>query len=335
MIGIIYTLLASIMALTSPADVSTTFDEATDAECIAFLSSRKPGAQQRQAQAIETAMAGDYEALHRVRSARNTSAALPDSVEAIDVCDGMRLYRRTDKADITKPVLIYLHGGGWVLGSINSCSRYCSRLAAEGRVAVLAVDYRLAPEYPYPTAIDDCTAAYEWILQNGAAWNLDTTRISIGGDSSGGNLALATAITLQKAGRKVDSLILFYPVVRSYCDGTESWRQYSSGYGQDSDLMMRFIEAYLPAEADRHSGLASPADADDNTLRQLPRTLLVAAGKDILCDQGREFAIRLQHLGVDIHRIEFSQSCHLFITVDGQPTAFNEAVRLSNLFLSE
>ena len=105
----------------------------------------------------------------------------------------MRLYSPIN-CDRPLPLLIYLHGGGWTFGSINSCARFCNAIASSGKIKVLAVDYRLAPEHPYPAGLDDCCDAVEFAIDNATTLGIDADKISVGGDSSGGNLSIATAI---------------------------------------------------------------------------------------------------------------------------------------------
>lgn len=301
-----------------------------------FLASMPEGLQQRQADAVLMAVAGKYETLGEVRNTRNTVPEISVNVKTIEVGPNLCLFRPKHTSNERRlPLLVYLHGGGWTFGSINSCTRFCDALAATGETMVLAVDYRLAPEHPYPYGLQDCAAAFRFATEHAEEWGADTGRISIGGDSSGGNLALATALYLDAKGENMPrSLLLFYPVVKAYDDRSESWQKYGAGYGLDTTLMKAFNKAYLHSGAIHDTDFVSMADAGDDVLAGLPPVLLVAAGKDILCDQGREFSERLDGIGIDIHRIEFPQAVHLFITVPGQETAFKEAVRLAGVYLT-
>ena len=227
------------------------------------------------------------------------------------------------------PLLIYLHGGGWTIGSLNSCGRFCDRMAATGQMKVLAVDYRLAPEHPFPQGLSDCKAAVTYALEHAETLGIDTANISIGGDSSGGNLALATALAPECHGR-IAALLLFYPVTKAFADGSASWNAYGNGYGLDAEIMEAFNASYLVGGADARDHRISPGLAPDSLLQLLPPTLLIAAERDILRDQGKAFARRLPQR---IRRIEFPGAVHLFITVAGQPTAFGHAVRLASEFL--
>lgn len=163
---------------------------------------------------------------------------------------------------------------------------------------------------------------------NAALLGIDASRISAGGDSSGGNLALAVALSDECRGA-LESLVLIYPVTKAFADGSESWRKYGSGYGLDADLMEAFNRAYLGG-TDSENHAVSVGLCSGEQLRRLPRTLLVAAGRDILRDQGCELA---EKSGGRIERVEFPDAVHLFITVPGQDEAFRKAVDLTYEFI--
>ncbi len=291
------------------------------AEADAFLAAMPAGLQHRQAEAVLSAMAGDATALTAVRHSRNTPPLCPANVESRMIAANMRIYEPRGCAHRRLPALLYLHGGGWTFGSINSCGRFCGAVAASGRVRVVALDYRLAPEHPFPDGLNDCIAALNHITGHAGDLMIDASRITVGGDSSGGNLALATALSQQCRG-KVESLLLFYPVTKAKADGSESWRRYGCGYGLDAELMEAFNRAYTQ-RAKPASTAVSPGLCDGHELQQLPRTLIVAAERDILRDQGAELA---QRMGSRARRVEYGGAVHLFITVPGQDTAFHRAV---------
>lgn len=292
--------------------------------------------QERQRQAIMSAIAGDDSALRALREARNAVATPPvPGVLTQEIGDGLLLYRREEAAPqpSAAPLLIYLHGGGWTIGSPATCARFCARLCQRFGIAVLAVDYPLAPEHPYPAALDACVAAMGRARRDAAAWGCDPARISVGGDSAGANLAIATALRLAAAGEHwLSALLLYYPVVKAWRDASPSWRHYGEGCALDSELMAAFSLAYAGDEP-QHPEI-SVALADNDLLALLPPTLTVAAGRDILADQGEDFTLRLRHLGVKARRVVFPSAVHLFITVPGQPTAFETAVELGGDFLS-
>lgn len=318
-------LIASCTAKTSQED------ELMRQQADAFLRRMPADLQRRQTEAIWRAMAGDSRGLDSVRRSRDTEWPLPEGVSARMLSPTLRLYEPAEAAGRELPTLIYLHGGGWTFGSINSCSRFCGALAARGAARVVAVDYRLAPENPFPAGLEDCKAAVRYVIDHAEELKTDTAAVAMGGDSSGGNLAVATALSAECRGR-VAKLVLFYPVTQAVADSSASWSEFGRGFGLDSDIMEAFDSAYVgmaDAKDTRISVGLLPAD----TLRAwLPQTLLVAAGRDILRDQGKDFAARA---GRKARREELPEAAHLFITVPGQDEAFNTAVRLAADFLRQ
>lgn len=311
----------------------------------AFLQSMKPGLQHSQMLAVREGIAGNTAPLEAIRRSRNTCPTLPQGVTTTDITPNMRLFRPSEEemprskvrrkqstqrrknttAPSTKkmPILLYLHGGGWCFGSINSCANFCAAVAKEAQCYVVALNYRLSPEHPYPVPLADCQEAFAYLKQHAEEWNADTTRISIAGDSAGGNLALATAMST----KGVYSVIPIYPVMKLFTETTNSWTTYALGYGDDAELLEAFNEAY--AQGQEKEPFVSVGLAPDTMLRQLPPVLFISAGHDILADQGRDFIKRLKKLGISTKYHLFPTATHLFITVPGQPTAFHKAVQLT------
>ena len=292
-----------------------------------FLRGMKPGLQHTQMLAVRAGMAGNVDPLNAIRQSRNTAPSLPEGITATDITSTMRLFRPSKQSKRPMPVLLYLHGGGWCFGSINSCTRFCASVAKEVQCCVVALNYRLSPEHPYPTPLTDCQEAFVYLKEHAHEWGGDTTRISIGGDSAGGNLAVATALSTQG----VRSLIPIYPVTKLFSEHTPSWTAYARGYGDDAELLEAFCEAY--ARGKTQEPLVSVGLAPDSMLQKLPPVLLISAGHDVLADQGAAFAHRLKSVGVSTDYHLFPTATHLFITVGGQPTAFQRAVRIVAKFL--
>lgn len=275
------------VAFAATAAVGGAADSVMRRQADGFLQALSDGLQQTQTLAVEKAIAGDNVALMAVRNSRNTRQTLSENVGVRQLSESLRLYEPSG-VDGRLPLLVYFHGGGWTFGSLNSCARFCDAVAATGGVKVLAVDYRLAPEHPFPCGLHDCCDAVAYARDNAALLGIDASRISAGGDSSGGNLALAVALSDECRGA-LESLVLFYPVTKAFADGSESWRKYGSGYGLDAELMKAFNRAYLGG-TDSENCAVSVGLCSGEQLRRLPRTLLVAAGRDILRDQGCELA---------------------------------------------
>lgn len=309
-----------------------------------FLSAMPENLQKKQEAAVREGIAAQLDALVAVRNSRNVCAPLPAGVSATDIGGKYRLYMPDSLGHDPVPVLIYMHGGGWCFGSVNSCSKFCGELCRRASIAVLAVEYPLAPEHPYPAALNACVDAVQYVFDNAGVYNFDTGAVSAGGDSSGGNLALATALRLSYARAlvqnkpdeaaipRLESLLLFYPVVKAWNDNSRSWQLYDSGYGLDGGIMEAFNEAYL-TDNDAELPFISPFCAPADILATLPRTLIVNAERDILADQGAAMYQKLNSAGVDVSHSVYPGAVHLFITVEGQPAAFESAVAASAAFL--
>lgn len=358
--GAIFTFAAKTTVCVN-INVSATNSVAMAREADDFLYDLPEGLQDRQRQAIDHALRGDGGELAGIRSSRNKPFVGSESVIATDIVIPVaiasgsistssvkaRLYRPKD-ATGPLPLLIYLHGGGWTIGSINSCAKFCDALAATGKIAVLAPEYSLAPEHPLPEALLETMGVFSYATKNAKSLGTAPDLISLGGDSSGGNLAIAAASAITCGKVKGEdaaaprSLLLFYPVTRAYADGSESWRIYGKGYGLDSRLMDSFNEAYLsgPLEEDVFTTeemmlLASPGDMSQERLALLPPTLLIAAEHDILFDQGADLIEKMKRAGAKAERKVYPGTVHLFITVDGQPTAFRTAITDAAAFLGK
>ncbi len=331
---ILCVLLPSVMSGADWGD-GVVLDSVMATEAESFLRSMPDGLQARQERAVRSAVAGDVAPLAGVGVLRNTDVGVIDGVEAVNLVGGRyRLYKPAGVLDEKLPLLVYLHGGGWCFGSINSCSRFCMELTREARIAVLAVEYPLAPENPYPSALDCCVEAVEFSWDNASEYGFDRANISIGGDSSGGNLALATALRLKSTPVKmVKSVVTFYPVTKAWNDGSDSWRQYGGGYGLDSGIMEAFNDAYA-AGGDVRSPYISPCNASLSQLAGFPPVLMINAEKDILRDQGQEMCDRLSQAGIEVAHIVLPGTVHLFITVPGQDAAFAESVSMTAKFLT-
>lgn len=225
----------------------------------------------------------------------------------------VRLYRPTTAAaDAKLPGLVFAHGGGWVFGNLDSHDVLCAQLALEAGIMVFAVDYRLAPEARFPGAFDDVVAGLKWVAANGASVGIDATRLAIGGDSAGGNLAAAVSIWARdNGGPKLRLQMLAYPVTDAAARA-DSYRRYDDGYGLNAATMEWFFDHYTPDKADRGDWRVSPLRAA--SLAGLPPALVVTAGYDPLRDEGLAYAFRLQKEGTLTDLVEFGGMLHGFLS---------------------
>jgi acetyl esterase len=221
------------------------------------------------------------------------------------------------------PLLVYFHGGGWVIGDLETHDAHCRRLAAFSGARVLAVDYRLAPENPFPASHDDALAATRWAFDHAAELGADPARIGVGGDSAGGNLAACVAQDLRgDAQRRLKFQLLLYPAT-----GPEQMT--ASRRDRDGPVLsraaMEFFEAALAAANHPHGQRAMPARAKD--LAGLPAALVVTAGFDPLEDEGRDYAAALTAAGVPARHVNYPPLVHDFYIMGDVSPAVIEAAR--------
>jgi acetyl esterase len=224
----------------------------------------------------------------------------------------LRLYRPLGAMSASAlPGLVFFHGGGWVIGDLETHDTMCRHLANASGCAVVSVDYRLAPEHKFPAAVEDCLLATEWVAENGAALGIDGTRLAVGGDSAGGNLA--TVVSLLARDRGMPPLryqLLFYPPV-DFAGGHESHARFAEGYLLTQATMRWFSEQYLRGPEDVANWCASPLHAAD--LAGLPPAFVLTAGFDPLCDEGAAYARRLHEHGVAVSHRHVSDQIHGFL----------------------
>jgi len=224
-----------------------------------------------------------------------------------------RFYRPVQSApDECLPLLIYLHGGGWCVGDIDSYDVLCRQLTNFGRCAVLSVDYRLAPEYPFPAALEDVVLSFDWAFANCALLNVDQARIGFGGDSAGGNLSIVAALALRdRNDSRPMFLALIYPCTEIVSD-RPSRELYSDGYFLDRESLHWFFSRYLP-DGQTIDWRASPMLAD--SLAELPPMCLVTAEYDPLTDDCIAFAERVRLAGGEVEVFQVAGMVHGFVTL--------------------
>jgi len=250
-------------------------------------------------------------------------ASIPGPGGAIPV----RIYRPlgSHAGDIL-PALLFFHGGGWVFGNLDSHDRLCRALANAARCCVVAVDYRLAPEHPFPAAVDDAIAAITHVVRHASALGVDAQRIAAAGDSAGGNLAAVAALHFRDhGGPRLALQALLYPVTDLRM-ASDSYRTLATGYVLTAERMAWFARQYLRHAQDALDWRASPLLAA--SLAGLPPALVVTASHDPLVDEGRLYAERLDAAGVPVQYRCHDGMIHGFMTmagaIEGGRTAIDE-----------
>ena len=220
----------------------------------------------------------------------------------------VRVY--TPEGEPPFPIVVFFHGGGWVVGTLDTYDPLCRALAAATPAVVVSVDYRLAPEHRWPAAVEDAYAATEWASRNAAALGGVQHRLAVAGDSAGGNLAAVVALGARdRGGPAIAFQLLVYPVLDAAGD-TASWREYADGYHLTADGMRWYWDHYL--------GGADGAAPDASPLRAafvggLPPALVIGAEYDILRDEGEAYAARLAEAGVDASASRHAGVVHGFV----------------------
>jgi acetyl esterase len=276
---------------------------------------------------LDDVYGGPYTPMHEltVEQARRQMLAasellgLGEAVAAVDdlVADGpsgpipVRLYRPLPDDAAPLPVVVYFHGGGWVLGSIATHDAYCRSLANASGWAVASVDYRLAPEHPFPTPLEDAFAATRWIARQAQQLQLDPQRLAVAGDSAGGNLAAAVTLASRaRRGPAIDRQALLYPITDCRFDGP-SYQSNAEGYHLTRATMIWFWRHYLEDADEADNPYAAPLRAD--SLAGLPPALVMTAEFDPLLDEGEAYARRLIESGVPTRLSRYDGMIHGFV----------------------
>ncbi len=237
------------------------------------------------------------------------------SVRDLPVGDlAARLYVPTNAVHEPAPLLVFFHGGGFIYGGLDSHDASCRVLAERAGVRVLAVDYRLAPEAPFPAAHDDALAAYRWVVRHAAALGADPQRLAVGGDSAGGTLAAATAIAAAKEGLPLAFQLLVYPAVDAR-RATRSLELFSENFYLTTGFMDLANASYVPNDADRDDIRVSPLRHD--VPAGLAPAYVCTAGFDPLRDEGEAYARKLIEAGVPVQMHRFPDLIHGFFNIVG------------------
>lgn len=228
------------------------------------------------------------------------------------------------------PVVLFFHGGGWVLGSVETHDQMCRELAHHSGCAVLSVDYRLAPEHPYPAAVEDALAALAWIRREGASHDIDATRVAVAGDSAGGNIAIALTLQSGKAAQ-IRQQVLFYPVTTT--DLVVGIAEDFDGLMLCRDELRWHQEQYLPDPRDARRPDTSPLDCAD--LTDLPATLILSAECDPIAPQSAGFHFELAKAGVPVQLHTYDGMLHGFAQFPDRYPSAREALALAGEVLAQ
>jgi acetyl esterase len=222
----------------------------------------------------------------------------------------VRVYTPHDAVGGDAPLLVWLHGGGWVIGDLDTADATARALANRSGAVVVSVDYRLAPEHPFPAGLEDALAALTWSVENAELLGVDASRVAVGGDSAGGNLAAALCQRVRdEFGPHIDFQLLAYPVVDCTLSHP-SIDENAEGYFLTKDAMVWFVGHYL-ADGDPKAPAASPLHAD--TLAGLPPALVITAQLDPLRDEGEAYAAALRDAGVSVEAVRYDGQIHGFM----------------------
>ncbi|RMB84120.1 alpha/beta hydrolase [Streptomyces shenzhenensis] len=216
----------------------------------------------------------------------------------------------------TLPVILYIHGAGWVFGNAHTHDRLVRELAVGAHAAVVFPEYDLSPEARYPVAIEQNFAVAQWVVEQGATKDLDGTRLAVAGDSVGGNMTAAlTLMAKERGGIPLAQQVLFYPVTDASFD-TGSYHQFATGYFLRRDGMQWFWNQYTTDEAERAQITASPLRATTEQLQGLPPALVITGEADVLRDEGEAYAAKLRAAGVPVTAVRFQGIIHDFVMLN-------------------
>ena len=266
----------------------------------------------------------------------------PVDMEDLTITDGpsaqvvLRILR-PQHVQTPLPVIVYIHGAGWVFGSTQTHDRLMRELAVGAGAAVVFPAYRLCPEVRYPTALEECYMVAQWVAERGQEHGLDAARLAVAGDSVGGNMAtVITLLSRERGGPDIRLQLLFYPVTDAAFD-TASYHQLAEGYHLRRDAMMWFWDQYTRNPSERNEITASPLRAGVAQLKRLPPALIVTAEADVLRDEGEAYANKLREAGVRVTAARFQGTIHDFVMLNAlaHSAATRGAIALATAWLRE
>ncbi|MGC2429581.1 MAG: alpha/beta hydrolase [Nitrososphaeraceae archaeon] len=255
--------------------------------------------------------------------ASGTVQKLPAEIENRTILGGpnakeisITIVRPQSNSNETLPVVMYFHGGGWVLGGFDTHERLVRELANKANVVVIFVNYTPSPEAKYPVALEEAYAATKWIAQNGKTVNVNASRLAVAGDSVGGNMAAAVALLAkERDGPPIKFQLLFYPVTDANFE-TSSYMKYQEGYWLSREAMKWFWDNYVSNQTNIKEPTVSPLRASIDRLRGLPPTLIINGEFDVLRDEGEAYAHKLMGAGVQVTAVRYHGTIHDFVMLN-------------------
>lgn len=270
------------------------------------------------------------EMYHGMREAFDVKGAPIGKIDSVEIPGpggplAARIYTPVGLTGRVTPACVFYHGGGWVIGDLDTHDGICRMLANESGCRIVAVDYRLAPENKFPAAFDDAYATLLWVEKNAMDHSINPNRIAVAGDSAGGNLAAAVAIHAKlKGGPQIAYQVLIYPVTQARAE-TASMHDLATGFFLEKASMDWFCDMYLEPGADLTDYRVSPLSAKDVT--GVAPAMVLVAGFDPLKDEGKQYAAKLKAAGVQTDLIEYPSMTHGFITMGGVVTQTAQAAK--------
>lgn len=244
----------------------------------------------------------------------------------------VRIY--TPEGGSKLPIIIYSHGGSWIGGTLDSTENVCRKLSQNTKAIVISVDYRLAPENPFPAGLNDVYTVLEWTAKNAASINGDANHIAVVGDSAGGNISAAVSqMARDKKGPKISCQVLIYPSTNIYSLNSESWAYFTDDYIIPKVNMEKFISLYVPKKEDRKNPYVSPLLAKD--FKGLPSTLIITSENDPLRDEGEAYGEKLKQAGINVVITRYKGVPHGFVTMDRLSSQGDKALNQISLYLQK
>ena len=279
-------------------------------------------------------------ALDEAQSGRVRKPAV--DIEDLTITDGpsvqvaLRILRPQD-ARTPLPVIVYIHGAGWVCGSTQTHDRLVRELAVGAGAAVVFPVYRRCPEVSYPTALEECYMVARWVARHGQEHGLDAKRLAVAGDSVGGTMAAVVTLLSRERGEPDIRLQLLFYLVTDAAFDTASYHQFAEGYHLRRDAMMWCWDQYTRHPGERNEITASPLRASIAQLQRLPPALIITAEADVLRDEGEAYANKLRQAGVRVTAVRFQGTIHDFVMLNAlaQSAATRGAIALATAWLRE